>query len=364
MSARSVRDKAIESNPDFPWLQAESVDAIGSFMRDRDWLAPGESVISCEPAGAGNMNLTLRVRTDRRDLVLKQSRPWVEKFDHIEAPWGRALVEIEFYQIVSTLVGVREHMPAMLDADKASRCFALQYVEGDGDFTFVYELDSKGVLERETLDQAAQFLAALHRGTLRSPEPRLSNLEMRQLNRDHIFAIPLANPDDTGLDLDALEPGLAAAARALREDRSYRDEVARTERHYLADGSSLLHGDFFPGSWLSTEKGLVVIDPEFCFYGAIEIDLGCTIAHLALSGQPHNLAINFVDEYRNRAQEIDVDESWVARFAAVEIMRRLIGVAQLPLPVSKSGSHFRLALLERSRQGMLEGNLDRLFDSR
>jgi 5-methylthioribose kinase len=356
----SLRDEAMGANPDFPWLKTGHTEEIASFMRERGWLERGEGVISSEPAGNGNMNLTLRIHTTRRDLVLKQARPWVEKYDHVAAPWDRALVEIEFYRTVSALDGVREYMPKLLGSDRASRCLALEYIEGSGDFTFLYGRDSRAVLARDTIEQAANFLAALHRGTLRMPEPRLSNTEMRQLNRAHIFEIPLSR--ESGVDLDSLEPGLSLAADSLRGDADYREAVDQTEHRYLTKGRSLLHGDFFPGSWLQTERGLVVIDPEFCFFGAVEIDLGCAVAHFALSEQPADCASSFVDCYNVAASEIVCEEHWISRFASAEVMRRLIGVAQLPIPATGTGDRFRAAFLERSRQAMLEGEMGLLFD--
>ena len=63
------------------------------------------------------MNLTLRVRTERRSVVLKQARPWVEKYDHIEAPWERSLSERWFYERVASIPEVAGHMPRLLASD-------------------------------------------------------------------------------------------------------------------------------------------------------------------------------------------------------------------------------------------------------
>ena len=73
--------------------------------------------------------------------------------------------------------------------------------------------------------------------------------------------------------------------------------------------------------------------------------------------------------YRGLAMQVEVDEAEVARFAAVEVMRRLIGVAQLPIPPSGVGvgvgvgmmAHFRTALLERSRVALCSGEWERLW---
>ena len=45
------------------------------------------------PRGEGNMNYTLRVRTNGRSIILKQARPWVEKYPVIDAPDERAVVK-------------------------------------------------------------------------------------------------------------------------------------------------------------------------------------------------------------------------------------------------------------------------------
>ena len=75
-------------------------------------------------------------------------------------------------------------------------------------------------------------------------------------------------------------------ARALQADACYVGIVRELGALYLQDGTSLLHGDYFPGSWLQTAAGVRVIDPEFCFFGPPEFDVGVLLAHLHLA-QPH-----------------------------------------------------------------------------
>jgi 5-methylthioribose kinase len=178
---------------------------------------------------------------------------------------------------------------------------------------------------------------------------------MRALNHEHIFRVPLAGGN--GLPLDDYEPGLAKAAAELRGDADYCAIVAESGERYLADGSCLVHGDYFPGSWLRTERGLRVIDPEFAFPGDPEVDVGCALAHLALARQPAAVAERLQKSYVGDG-EARLDPKWLARFAAVEVMRRLIGVAQLPL-AGAPGS--RAQLLERARRAMMEGCVEALW---
>ena len=53
-----------------------------------------------EKIGDGNLNLTVRLHMERRSGILKQARPWVEKYPHIAAPVGRSAVEAAFYKTV------------------------------------------------------------------------------------------------------------------------------------------------------------------------------------------------------------------------------------------------------------------------
>ena len=92
----------------------------------------------------------------------------------------------------------------------------------------------------------------------------------------------------------------------------------------------------------------------------VEFDLACAIAHLALARQPIDLPERLLDQYcRRSAERLAPDGVWLARFAACEAMRRLIGVAQLPIPPSDG---FRAALLGRSRDALLNNDWRRLWD--
>ena len=346
------KSEAIRQNPDFPWLSLDDVEGLARFMCARGWLEPGETIAACEKAGEGNMNLTLRVRTATRSVILKQSRPWVEKYEHIEAPPNRSQYEQAFYRRASEIEGAAERMPRLLGADSESCTLLLEDLSEAQDFTTIYARES---ISSADLVELAEFAAALHEATAGDADAAFANREMRALNHQHIFEIPLQ--EDNGLVLDGHEPGLDAAAARIKQDTAFVERTHETGKRYLADGRHLVHGDYFPGSWLRTEGGVRVIDPEFCFYGDAEFDLGFAIAHFALCDQPRSTSAAFLEHYR-QARAAELLDRWIARYAAAEIMRRLIGVAQLPIPPSDG---FRADLLERSRQVMLKEELEPLW---
>jgi 5-methylthioribose kinase len=86
-------------------------ERLEAHLLQRGLLDDGERVRSVSKAGEGNMNLTLRVVTSKRSFVLKQARPWVEKYPQIAAPVDRALVEIAFYEAAGAVPEVRRPCP-------------------------------------------------------------------------------------------------------------------------------------------------------------------------------------------------------------------------------------------------------------
>ena len=91
------------------------------------------------------------------------------------------------------------------------------------------------------------------------------------------------------------------------------------------------------------QGGIRIIDPEFCFFGPPEFDAGCMMAHLHLANEPVQGIDAAVDHFCKSGLNLKL----MNQFAGVEIMRRLIGVAQLPVAY---GLARKTALLELSRQ--------------
>jgi len=297
------------------FLEAGDTGALDRFLRGRNWLEEDERLLSAELAGQGNMNYILRAITNLRTFILKQSRPWVEKYSDIAAPFDRALVEAEFYHLVAGTAA--DFMPKFHWVDDESRILCLEDLGMAGDCSTLY---AGAPLSLEAEKQLYQFLSLLHRS-----RSRLSNREMRELNHFHIFVFPFVL--DNNFDLNLITPGLQQLAEIIKNNHALRRRVSELGEIYLGEGDYLLHGDFFPGSWLLVESGIKVIDPEFGFAGPREFDLGVLSAHLHIAGLSN----------RSSAAEIhyshwkELDSQLVRGFAGVEILRRLLGVAQLPI---------------------------------
>lgn len=278
-------------------------------------LSRGELALSASSAGQGNMNVTRRVRTNRRSLIVKTALPWVARYPEIPAPVCRWAEEADFYGRISRLAGVAERMPRLLGTDPGSRSLVLEDLGPLSDLQGLYRGQA---MCPATLTELQAYLADLHACDSRPP---MVNAEMRQLNHHHIFHSVFGSTPAT--DLDSVCPGLNQAGERIGNHPELARRADELGQVYLkARSGSLLHGDFYPGSWLVGGDGVKVIDPEFAFHGPPEFDGGVLVAHLLFAGQSPDLALLGLPW---------CDSALVLKFAGIEVLRRLLGVAQLPL---------------------------------
>lgn len=146
---------------------------------------------------------------------------------------------------------------------------------------------------------------------------------LRELNHQHIFILPFKN---NGFSLDNIQQGLEALAKPFKNDKVLKNKIDRAGKAYMQNGDTLLHGDYYPGSWMRVGERLYIIDPEFSFAGPKEFDLGIMAAHLILASGQNSVFDQVCEAYRNK---VKVEQ--VQTYCGIEIIRRLIGLAQLPM---------------------------------
>ncbi len=321
-----------------------NIAALQAYLQEKGWLEANETIQSVEKPGEGNMNFTLRIDTGDRTFVVKQSREYVEKYPQVAAPADRALREAEFYELIGEKPELKGLMPNLTGLDRENSVIVMDDLGAGTDFTYVYKTGQ--TMPEMELMTIMDFAAKLHNSFSASTSSRvITNREMRKLNHEHIFRYPYL--EENGLNLDDILPGLQEVAAPYKKDKALEEVVQELGNQYLADGEHLLHGDYFPGSWLKTENGVRIIDPEFCFFGPAEFEIGVTIAHLKMADQPSVMIKKALERYASQAP---LDESLQKKFTAIEILRRILGLAQLPLEIDLSK---RKALLEESRVELL-----------
>ena len=297
-----------------------------------------EKLISAKPAGESNMNLVLRIETSLRSVILKQSKPYVRKFPQIPAPIERIEVEHTYYEVIQSDPTLKKYSPTVLLYYPNEHILLTEDLGNGIDFAALYQADEK--LKSNDLESLVDYLNALH-GLEITHFP--DNSAMKNLNHEHIFHFPFL--EENGFDLDTIQPGLQDLSMEYKTDLSLKKAVKELGEQYLSNGNTLLHGDFYPGSWLSTVDGLKVIDPEFGFLGDREFDLGVLLAHFDLTLQEESLKTSFLQKYRHT-----ISDNLLNAYHGVEIMRRLIGIAQLPVSLDLGQ---KKTMLEKARNLIL-----------
>lgn len=309
-------------------LDKNDLSAINEYLHLQQLLQPGETVLHAEKPGEGNMNYVLRVKLPERSLIIKQARPYVEKYPTIPAPEERVIIEGEFYKRVAGKKELSSMMPAIIKADKANHIIILEDLGEANDFTFLYRQGFQ--LSKEEAESLGNFLSALHQSFKTSgPDELMANRKLRALNHEHIFIYPLMT--DNGFNLDNIQSGLQDLAIPFKNNEQLKIKAKELGDVYLQDGNTLLHGDYYPGSWLRTATGVKVIDPEFGFYGPAEFDFGVMLAHLKMAQQDDEVIDAVMAAYN---KQTGFDNELLNEFIGIEIIRRIIGLAQLPLTLN------------------------------
>lgn len=296
---------------------------VTSYLKSIKLINENNVVNSFEVAGPGNMNYTFRASIDNgSSYIIKQAPEFCAKFPQIPAPIERIFVEVNFYRCVNGIDTIKDFFPKVYAIDRENHTAVIEDLGSGEDMGRLYK---NQLLSEENILHLSRVLSEINSIELADP---ILNTKMKELNFSHIFSIPLTQ--DNGLNLDKITPGLSSLKEKLLKNTTYIKRVNELGQIYLAQGKYLLHGDFYPNSWLENDN-LSVIDPEFAFTGAVEFDLGNFIAHLIITKHSKEdilLALKFYKPTGGYKQSLALE------FAGVEIMRRLLGYAQLPIDYS------------------------------
>ncbi|MEO9892081.1 phosphotransferase [Aurantibacter sp.] len=295
------------------------ISALQEYFHENNWLlTKHEEVLSLEKPGEGNMNVVLRIKTNERSFILKQSRPFVQKYQQISAPIERVIVEHQFYKTLEKSA-LSAHMPKILGCDVSNFVMLLEDLGDCEDMVTIY---NKREIGKKAFQKLIFIIGLIHRTKVTDNYP--DNIEMRELNHQHIFVLPFMQ--ENGFSLDDIQPGLQELSIPYKNDKALKKVVKKVGSKYLSKGNTLLHGDYYPGSWMTEKNNLYVIDPEFSFKGFAEFDLGIMAAHLIMATGKK--------KYLNRIHlnyDGEIDFKLLSKVAGIEILRRIIGLAQLPL---------------------------------
>ncbi|MBM3426022.1 MAG: aminoglycoside phosphotransferase [Bacteroidetes bacterium] len=309
-----------------------------TILQDLGFWKEGEKIKRATIPGESNMNLVLRIETNQGAYILKQAKPYVRKYPQIPAPISRIAIEYQFLRQLDRNSFLASLSPKVLHYDAYNHLMLLEDLGEGSDFLSLYAGNHQ--LKPTEIHHLVNYLMHLHQLEIVDFP---STVSMRVLNHEHIFNFPFL--EENGFDLDSIQPGLQEASMPYKTDSILKKQILALGNRYLANGKVLMHGDFYPGSWLQVSSGIKIIDPEFGGLGDAEFDLGVFLAHLDLSQQAEDLSTQVQKHYN-----LPVDWTLVQRYRGVEILRRLIGIAQLPVSLTLDT---KKTLLARARTFLL-----------
>lgn len=316
--------------PDAYYFDEKNLQRLPEYLRGKGLISHEERILSTEKPGEGNMNFVRRVTTDKQSFILKQSRPWVEKYPQIKAPVERLEAEATYFKFVSKEPFFHKYSPHVLLHDPDNLILVTEDLGFSSDYTFCYRKAKK--IHEADIAALLKYISHLHAINWElSSMDFPTNQALKQLNHEHIFVYPYVS--DNGFDLDSIKPGLQELSFPIKNANILKKRISALGEKYLSSGPVLIHGDFYPGSWLKINQDVKVIDPEFAFFGFAEFDIGVMTAHLFMSGMKLDDVRATIFNYEKRAQ---FDNQLFLGFCGAEIIRRIIGLAQLPLDLTLS----------------------------
>ena len=284
-------------------------------------------------AGDGNINFVRRVQLgEARTLVVKQAREALERFPEYTVTTERIVFEHRYgEEVAARAPDVAGVLPRELLFDEDARTLVMEDL-GEGP-----RLDlrlANGDVPLDALRALGGYLGAVHAATRSSAgelAPRFANDEMRALHGEHIFTLPF-EPNDFPIS-DALR---AQADKDLRQP-GVRERIRSLREHYYERADVLVHGDVQAGNVLLQGDRPRLLDAEIAHVGDAAFDLGSALAHLLVHGAAGALASRaeagadaLVGGYIG-AGGLERDLGRARQFAGVEILRRSIGAARLPV---------------------------------
>ena len=142
------------------FLDPSDISSLERYAKGRGFISADESLVSAEKAGEGNMNLTLRLKTDTRSFILKQARPWSRSTrtspHRTRVRWSKP----RSYEAATTRTTLRDAMPKLLASDPDARVLVLEDLGEARDFTSLYSGERLSLAD---LDALVSYLVALPR---------------------------------------------------------------------------------------------------------------------------------------------------------------------------------------------------------
>jgi len=303
--------------------------------------------------GDGNLNLVFRVQSASSSVIVKQALPYLRVAgEGWPLTLDRTCLEADAMRLHA------QHAPGLapqvLHVDETAAAVVLEdlhqhvvwrtAMRGGEDVAGVANALGR-YCARTMIGTSSLVMPALERRQLAL---RFENPELSAISEDLVFTAPYIEASSNRYDEAA-----ADLAAELRADARMRALAAQLRWEFRARQEALIHGDLHTGSVMVRDADLRVIDVEFATWGPMGYDTGNVIAHLGLAriaryaggqGDPEAVDRDARAFWTSLCDEVGrvwpSGEPWrenflaallvdTARYAATEMVRRIVGLAHV-----------------------------------
>jgi 5-methylthioribose kinase len=236
-------------------LELTAANAL-NYLRTQGRIGSGPAQV--ETLGWGVSNVVLRIRTDERTFILKQSRPRLRTCDAWFSNVDRVYREQEVMQLLHPLLPPLT-VPEVLFCDRANYAFAMSHAPPEAEVW--KETLLAGRVDMAVGERAGQVLGLMHEATAKNPalvEPFRDSTVFVQLRVEPFY-------------------------QRIQERRpEVADAIGRIVERMLSIDEALCHGDYSPKNILTHRHGFTLVDYETGHHGDPTMDLGFFLSHLIL----------------------------------------------------------------------------------
>lgn len=231
--------------------------SIGDYLQDRGLIGADSATLVRRLSG-GYVNNVFRVEAGDRVLILKQSLEAARR-TVLEAPIGRALVEVAAMKAVKRLLGPAAPIPTIVDDDPDNYVSIMTAAPDDA-----------------VLYDSELLAGRFHPGTGAALGTYAANLHAATEGSDEVARVFGVNP------------GFALRDQSIRSAGDANPDLvplieAMLERNQ-AEACALVDGDITPKNVLVDRTGITKLDFECAQWGDPAFDLGIIVAHFVLLG--------------------------------------------------------------------------------
>jgi 5-methylthioribose kinase len=285
--------------------------SVQQCLRSNGLIKADETVTKLTQISGALWHVTFRVATHKNAFLMIGVNVSIDNKPDLALAVATLGAAAGFYETAQSYKYLARFMPEMVAFNREYNFLILEDLEDAQTFSGIYKSHHISV---EDIQQLCKWLSHLHRVSLTPPDR--SDLESHMVEEwftRFVFAWP------------EIPPVVKEKKMAVVFEEAWRDDhvskaITALKTVFKKSAVTLVHGEYEPSHWISTDSGIYIQPSGHCSFGSSEYDIGMMMAHLRLAGVSPDRIMLIRELYENES----VDFMLVNHFSGLEMMRRII----------------------------------------